>query len=227
MAKRSKDRQQQRQKSQRRAVILLVLVAFAALAVAFYISRGFIFSESSFEHEIKYGPKTGDYDNLQGEISRFFSGIKDATWARKNKKEWVLDIDLGNQSLLSVLDEKARIESDPVTLDWRGPVKSRWFMADDTLKSNAERIAEEEHMELIWWLDKDYVVRAAFQVHSDVINTLDRLARSLNSQHPGNVQAFLCPRQRVILIAGNGAADSVRHYCTSVDDIRLQVKQAK
>lgn len=229
MSKRSQERQKKRNKSQRRAVILLVVISIAAISIAFFISRGSdsVFSKDSFEQKSTFGPKSGDYDNLQGEISRFFLGVKRTMWPEGNKKKSIINIDLGERSLLDILDEKIRIEGDPVTLSWRGPIKSRWFMADETLKSNAERLAAEENMELIWWLDKDYVVRAAFQVNSDVLNTLDRLARSLNSHHPGNVQAYLCPRQRVILIAGNGSADSVRHYCTSVDEIRIQAKQAK
>nr|WP_256473765.1 TcpQ domain-containing protein [Aliidiomarina quisquiliarum] len=93
-------------------------------------------------------------------------------------------------------------------------------MADDTLKSNSERLAAEENMELIWWLDKDYVVRAPFQVNADLLQSLDRLARSLNSHHPGSPQAFLCPRQRAILIATSESAESVSHYCTPASNLR-------
>lgn len=226
MSKATKQKHIKRRKSYIKSIVAFIVIAITILAIAFLISRSDLFSSTSFKNDIKYGPKTGDFDNLQGEISRFFTAVHDAAWARDRKRKWILDIDLSERSLIDELDQKARTVGDPVTLEWHGSVKTRWFMADDTLKSNAERIAAEESMELIWWLNKDYVVRAAFQVHADIINTLDRLARSLNSQHPGNVQAYLCPRQRVILIADGDAAESVLHYCTAVEDIRMLQRQA-
>lgn len=220
------NKKKQRSKSYTKAIVAFIVISITVLVIAFLVWRSSLLNSTSFEREIKYGAQTGDYDNLQGEISRFFTAVHDAAWARDRKRKWILDIDLSDRSLLNELDQKARIIGDPVTLEWRGAVKTRWFMADDTLKTNAERIAAEEDMELIWWLDKDYVVRAAFQVHANIIQTLDRLARSLNSQHPGNVQAYLCPRQRVILIADRDAVESVLHYCTAVEAIRLLERQA-
>ncbi len=224
MSKQSNSRQKKRNKTQLRAVILLVLFAIVAITFAIFMSGNSYLGSSTQYQESITGADSENYGNLQGEISRFFSGIKRSSWPASSKKKSILSNDLGQRPLTDILNEQARLQNDPVTLNWRGLVKVRWFMADDTLKSNAERIAAEENMALIWWLDKDYVVRAPFQVNAELLQSLDRLARSLNSHHPGNPQAFLCPRQRTILIATSESAESVSHYCTPVSHLPSQVK---
>lgn len=220
MSKPTNKKQSKRYRTQLRAIILLVLFAITAITFAIFISDNSYFSRAAQQQSYLTGADTEHYGNLQGEISRFFSGIKRSSWPGSRKGKSIIGNDLGQRSLIDILDEKARMQSDPITLNWQGQIKVRWFMADDTLKSNAERITNEENIELIWWLDKDYVVRAPFQVNGDLLQSLDRLARSLNSHHPGNPQAFLCPRQRVILITTSENAESVSHYCTPASNLR-------
>ncbi|MCO4321902.1 TcpQ domain-containing protein [Aliidiomarina quisquiliarum] len=220
MSKQSETKPSQRNKTQLRAVILLVLFAVVAIFLTLFMSDNSYLGSTDHDQETIAGTDSHNYGNLQGEISRFFSGIKRSSWPGARKGKSILANNLGQRPLIEILDEKARLQDDPITLNWRGPVKVRWFMADDTLKSNSERLAAEENMELIWWLDKDYVVRAPFQVNADLLQSLDRLARSLNSHHPGSPQAFLCPRQRAILIATSESAESVSHYCTPASNLR-------
>lgn len=219
MSKNPSNRQERRKKAQKKAVLLIILLALCVTAFAFFVYRDNLFT-GNFQDKPLYGPRGDEYSNLQGEISRFFTDVRRSMWSGRTKKKSIIDLEPNPRPLINILDELARYESNPVALTWRGSVKSRWFMADDTLKTNAERIAAEENMELLWWLDKDYRVQAAFQVESDIVNTLDRIARSLNSHHPDQVQAYLCPQQRVLLIATSEGAQDVQHYCTPVQKLR-------
>ncbi|RTE87695.1 MULTISPECIES: TcpQ domain-containing protein [Gammaproteobacteria] len=208
-----------RKKSQQRAVITLVVLTIVLLVVAFIASQRMYLNESSDNRRAQIA-SGGAYDNLQGEISRFFGGVREAAWGRGDDKDRVIDLNEDLPPLAPQLEEIIRFTDTPLDASFRGEIKTRWFMDEDTLKTSSEQFAEEENLQVLWRLSHDYRVSAAFQVHSDLVNTMDRLARSLNSEHPEHIQAFLCPRARVILISGADEAQSVARYCHSMEELQ-------
>lgn len=207
-----------------RILWVMFIVAIGLVSYAAYKVKDEVFSSSHFNEEVQYGFRSNKYANLKGEISRFFAGVYDSAWARK-KTDRSFSVDLGNKPLIQILDEMYQIEHDPLSYQWRGSIQTRWFLADETLQSNLKKMVAEESLELIWWLDKDYIVQKAFKVHSDMVNTTDRIARSLQSHHPDQPQAYLCPYQRVILVAEKDAVQPVLHYCKSIRTIWYESRE--
>ncbi|WP_113908082.1 TcpQ domain-containing protein [Aliidiomarina celeris] len=215
-----KKRLEKRKKRQQRAVVFIICASIVAVTIAFFAARNLYFSDPSAEN-ISDAMATGTNRsrNLQGEIERFFGGVRDSAWARNGSSQWIIELEPNARPLADIIAERIREEGYPLDYTWRGPVQSRWFMEGDSLKDKAEQLATEESVYLIWWLDKDYIVRATFEVYSDLVNSLDRLARSLNAQHADQVEAYLCPRARAILIAGSEDAALVSSDCRAVSSL--------
>ncbi|MCC5855997.1 MAG: TcpQ domain-containing protein [Idiomarina sp.] len=217
-------RRERRKQQQNRAVAIILVVSIVAIVIAFFAARNMYLNESTSDARGSFDRGSG-YTNLQGEISRFFGGVRDSAWGRGVSQQWVIELEQERRTLTEVLEERAMRVTTPVSPTWRGEVTQRWFMEGDTLKQTAERLAEEEEMNLIWWLRKDYIIRSAFQVNTDLLNTMNRLARSVSSDHPEEVQAFLCYRQRAILIAGAEEGAAVQQYCQTLDEVRTRIQE--
>ncbi|CUS48507.1 MAG: Toxin co-regulated pilus biosynthesis protein Q [Idiomarinaceae bacterium HL-53] len=216
-----------KKKSQQRAVVILFVMTIVLLVVAFVASQNMYLTDSDDNRRAQFTGSGGGYQNLQDEISRFFGGVRETAWGRGVDEERVIELEEDTRPLPDIMEQRARSTGNPIDTSWRGEVKTRWFMAEETLKSNVERFANEEDMELIWRLPNDYKVSSAFQVHSDLINTVDRLARSLNSEHPDDIQAFLCPRQRIILLSGNADYEQVSNHCYTMEQLQTIEREAK
>lgn len=225
MATNKKKSTSKRKKSQQRAVIILIIMTVTLLVVAFLAAQNMYLNETTDDRRAQLTGNGGDYQNLQGEISRFFGGVREAAWGRSSEQNRVIALDQDLPPISAQIEDLAFETDSPLNTDFRGEIKTRWFMSEDTLKGNSDRFAAEENVNLLWRIPNDYKVSSAFQVHSDLINTMDRLARSLNSEHPDNIQAFWCPRSRAILITGSDEAQAVSQYCYTMDQLqRIEIE---
>lgn len=209
---------------QRFGIILFACVALAVGGVylAYKFFAGVNISTDNRLTSLSSEGQITEYDNLQGEISRFFYGVKRSEWSGKGTGKSVIPVELGSQSLIEKLDELALNTERPLPANWHSTVKSHWFMEESTLKGNLESMATEEGLQLLWWLEKDFAVRAAFQVRAGFLTTAERLALSLDSHFMYNTHAYICPQLRLLLITSDDQAANTRRHCTLVTDFLAQ-----
>ena len=206
-----------KQPSQHRFGIILLLYVLLALGGVYFAYKHFSELNISENNRLSSGLRAGqpaEFKNLQGEISRFFYGIKRSEWASKSNKKAVVPIELGDKTLLQQIDTIAASTDQPLPADWESQIVSHWFMEDSTLKENLSRMATENGLQLLWWLEKDFKVQAAFKVRADLLTTAERLALSLDSHFMFGPHAYICPQLRLLLIASDDEAARTRRYCT-------------
>lgn len=115
------------------------------------------------------------------------------------------------------LDQQLRRREEmvqPGPEKFTGEVTNRRFRSGDTLKQILESATEAEGMELIWRLDRDYVIKHYFQVESNLVDAVGTVAKALDSDFDTEILAFYCSKQRALVLT-HEITDFVRDNCRS------------
>lgn len=88
----------------------------------------------------------------------------------------------------------------PLAPNWAGEHKHRSFKAGTTLRDAITDYAQSEGIQLIWELDRDFIVKHDFQIDNSVIGSLSTIAGAIDSNFHGTVRAYICSKQRSLVI---------------------------
>lgn len=88
----------------------------------------------------------------------------------------------------------------PYRKNWQGSKESRPFRQGDTLYQKLSEYAEKEGVELLWWLNKDFIVKDPFRVNKDILTTVFQSAKSIEGHFQSGLSIFFCPNQRSIAV---------------------------
>lgn len=113
--------------------------------------------------------------------------------------DFVMELTGSDQSLDSKLASMSS-QSRPVDKRWTGEHKFRTFKAGSTLREAISQFAQQEGMQVIWDLDQDFVIKHQFQMDSTISGSLASIANAVDSNFEGQVHAYLCPRQRSLVV---------------------------
>lgn len=120
--------------------------------------------------------------------------------------QYVIDLKKPDSTLTQEL-QKIGAASRSVSGNWVGKMQNRRFVQGDTLRERMQQMAAEENMHLIWWLDRDFVVKLPFRVEETTVGTLYKMSTAIDSDFEKDVYAFFCPQQRTLVVT-----DVVEHY---------------
>lgn len=120
-----------------------------------------------------------------------------------------------NENEEPLSDRLASMESlqKPISPRWQGEYKFRTFKAGTTLREAITNFAESEGMQVIWELDQDFIIKHQFQLDNTIIGSLGKIAKAIDANFTGKVNAFVCPKQRSLVIT-NKANRYLRENCT-------------
>lgn len=121
-------------------------------------------------------------------------------------KKYIIELELPDQTLTETL-LKFEYGSRTVSGAWVGPYKNHRFAQGDQLKERMQKIAESSHMNLIWWLKKDYIVKHPFRINNTSMGALTSIASAIGSDFQRPLKTFFCPLQRTMVIT-----DQPEHY---------------
>lgn len=183
------------------ALILIFLGIYLAVSDSPFSSRDTHFSgsEANSSHS---GTKTAEgftnfYTALKAKINAF---------SDPSRAQFIIDLKRPGSSLTAEL-KQIGASVKPISVDWVGPFKNRRFIEGDTLRQRMVDIATDEHMNLIWWLERDFIVKLPFRVEETAVGTLYKMSTAIDSDFEKDVYGFFCPRQRTLIIT-----DTVEHY---------------
>ena len=87
-----------------------------------------------------------------------------------------------------------------VDTSWTGEQKFRTFKEGSTLREAISTFAQAEGMQLIWNLEQDFIIKHQFQLDNTVAGSLAKIASAIDSSFEGQVNAYLCPEQRSLVV---------------------------
>lgn len=113
--------------------------------------------------------------------------------------DFVLEFNVNDEPLSDRLKKMESLQK-PVSTRWVGEHKHRSFKAGNTLREAITNYAQLEGMQVLWELDKDFIIKHHFQMNSTVIESFTQIASAVDGSFQSDVHAYLCPKQRSLVI---------------------------
>lgn len=105
----------------------------------------------------------------------------------------------------------------PISEGWVGEHKYRSFKAGSTVREAITDFAQLEGMQVIWELDKDFIIKNQFQMDNTIAGAMARIARAIDGSFEGEVEAYICPKQRSLVITQERSS-YVNEHCRMLTD---------
>ncbi|WP_440874429.1 TcpQ domain-containing protein [Thalassotalea sp. PLHSN55] len=132
------------------------------------------------------------YASLQGDIDE--GGLK----IRNN----VVFLPDPKGDLIDLLEAR-RLVNRPLRKRWQGPKRSLPFRKGETLFQKLSQYAEEDKLAVIWWLNRDYLVKDAFRIEADIVRTSFQIGQAVAGHFDHGLSTYFCYQQRALVLIEN------------------------
>lgn len=171
--------------------LTLALVVIAALVV-------------TFQNMNISAPKPeggGEKKDVSKGVSEFYAAYRMSSTKpyEEDIGDFVMSINTDKRPLADRLKSMESLQK-PISERWVGEHKYRSFKAGSTIREAITGFAQTEGMQVIWELDKDFIIKHQFQMDSTVTSSLGKIAKAIDGSFEGEVVAFICPKQRSLVI---------------------------
>ena len=139
--------------------------------------------------------------SLSENMSKFYSEYRLSSRHPRDEGlgDFVLEVKTSDQPLDTRLEQMESLQQ-PISGRWVGEHKHRTFKAGMTLRSAITDYAQAEGMQVVWELDQDFIVKHQFQMDNTIVGSLRVIANAIDSNFDGKVKAYVCPKQRSLVI---------------------------
>ena len=104
----------------------------------------------------------------------------------------------------------------PVSRRWQGEHKYRTFKAGSTLREAITSFAQLEGMQVIWELDKDFIIKHHFQLENTIMGSMKQIATAIDASFEGEVLVYMCTKQRSLVITDENS-DYLTGNCSRIN----------
>lgn len=101
-------------------------------------------------------------------------------------------------NLIEILQAREMVVR-PYKKSWQGSTTSRAFRKGQTLYQKLAEYAEEDGLEIIWWLNKDFVIKDVFRIEKNILKTAYLVGEAVAGHYPEGINSYFCYRQRALV----------------------------
>jgi len=133
-------------------------------------------------------------------LSKFYASINpdmNAKGPRIKKNIVYLPDPKGN--LVQMLETR-RMLVRPYRKSWLGRKESRPFRKGQTLYQKLSEYASNDNLEVIWWLNRDFVIKDAFRIDKSIIETAYSVGKAVEGHFQNGIHTFFCYSQRTLVL---------------------------
>jgi len=94
----------------------------------------------------------------------------------------------------------------PYRKNWHGTTTSRPFRKKQTLYQKLAEYAAEDGLEVIWWLNRDFIVKDPFRIEKDILKTAYQVGEAVSGHFPEGIVSYFCYRQRTLVFINEAPA---------------------
>lgn len=102
----------------------------------------------------------------------------------------------------------------PYKKNWRGSIESRPFRTGETLGQKLTEYSEKDGLDLIWWLNRDYVIKDPFRIKKNILKTNFQVAKAIEGHFESGLSIFFCNSQRAIVVIESAPQPFLDEECT-------------
>jgi len=143
-------------------------------------------------------PINADNSAAQG-LSRFYANLHGGFGEEAKIRNNVVFLPDPDDNLKEILTAKAMV-TRPLKRTWRGYTEARPFRKGETLFQKLSEYAEKEGLEVIWWLNRDLIVKDPFRINKELLHTAYLIGNTIQGHFPDGVTSYFCNKQRTIVI---------------------------
>ena len=96
--------------------------------------------------------------------------------------------------------EARRLVIGPLRKSWRGTTENRPFRTGETLHQKLVEYANKEGLEVLWWLNRDFIVKDPFRINKSLIDTSYRVGKAIAGHFQDGLYVYFCYQQRNIVL---------------------------
>lgn len=134
-------------------------------------------------------------------LSRFYASInpsfseEDGPRIREN----IVYLDKPKGELSKILEARKMV-TQPLRKTWKGDVENRPFRTGQTLYQKLSEYGKNEGVEIIWWLDRDFLVKDPFRIDKNILKTAYQIGKAIEGHFENGVDIFFCYKHRAIIL---------------------------
>ncbi|NQZ21204.1 MAG: TcpQ domain-containing protein [Colwellia sp.] len=96
--------------------------------------------------------------------------------------------------------EARRMVTRPLRKNWRGSNENYPFRLGETLFQKLSEYANSEGLEVIWWLNRDFIVKDPFRINKDIIKTAYQVGKAVEGHFAEGINVYFCNQQRALVL---------------------------
>lgn len=101
-------------------------------------------------------------------------------------------------NLIEILQTR-EMEVRPYQESWQGTISSRPFRKGQTLYQKLVEYAEQDDLKVIWWLNRDFIIKDAFRIDKNILTTAYQIGAAVSGHFPEGISSYFCYRQRTLV----------------------------
>jgi hypothetical protein len=133
-------------------------------------------------------------------LSKFYASINpDMNTKGPRIKKNVVYLPDPKGDLVKILEGR-RMVVRPYRKNWKGSKESRPFRKGNTLYQKLSEYAGNDNLEVIWWLNRDFVIKDAFRINKNIIDTAYSVGKAVEGHFQGGMHIFFCYSHRALVL---------------------------
>jgi hypothetical protein len=183
---------------------MLALIVIAVAGAVLFIQQN---NQSAVRPEGDSGKRT-----ISSNMSDFYADYRSSSKTPRKEElgDFVMEVKTSDKPLGERLQKMESLQK-PVSERWVGEHKHRTIKAGSTLRSAITDYAQSEGMQVIWELNQDFIVKHPFQLDDSMLGSLKMIAKAIDANFDGEVKAYMCPRQRSLVITSKSSEYLEKH----------------
>jgi len=195
----------------RNAILAVVLIG---LAVAFFLNKDLLLALDQEEVQASTTKVESDKDTADGTkkpkkkpkdtnaaadgLSNFYAKIYGSKKDRKIRNN-IIYLPDPQGDLVEILQAREMIVR-PFRKDWSGTKASRSFRKGETLYQKLSEYSADDGLEIIWWLNRDLIVKDAFRINKNILKMASQIGNAVAGHFPEGINSYFCYRQRTLVL---------------------------
>lgn len=194
----------------RNIVLAIVLIG---LAVAFFLNKDLLLalnqedaqlSKDEVDTKLDASQKTPSAkkqpknSNAAADgLSNFYAKIYGKKEKRKVRNN-VIFLPEPQGDLVEILQAR-KMMVRPYNKHWLGTKASRSFRKGETLYQKLVEYSENDGLEIIWWINKDFIIKDPFRIDKNILKTASQIGKAVSGHFPEGIKSYFCYRQRMLV----------------------------
>jgi len=145
-------------------------------------------------------------------LSNFYAKIYGDNKKNRKVRNNVIFLPEPQGDLVQLLQAREMIVR-PFPKNWSGTKTSRAFRKGETLLQKLVEYSESDGLEVIWWVNRDFIIKDPFRINSNILKTANQVGKAIAGNFPEGINSYFCYRQRTLVFI-NEPLDYLNDECT-------------